>query len=79
MLFVKLGDKISDQRLRSVSCLRSKRPLPAMTPEETKLQTSQSYSTNLSYQLVNLPLLSEAHNYAVISSLIQKEKYVMYQ
>ena len=75
MFFVKLGDKISDQRLRSVSCLRSKRPLPAMWPEERKLQTSQSQF----HRLVNLPLLSQAHNHAVISSLIKKETYVMYQ
>ena len=68
MFFVKLGDKISDQRLRSLSCLRSKRPLPAMWPEETRLQTSQFHL------LVNLPLLSQAHNHAVISSLIKNGK-----
>ena len=46
-----------------------------MWPEETKLQTSQSQF----HRLVNLPLLSQAHNHAVISSLIKKEKRVMYQ
>ena len=45
-----------------------------MWPKETKLQTSQSWF----HRLVNLPLLSQAHNHAVISSLIKKEKYVMY-